>query len=80
MYSYRKIHKKLLPPELLFWAQICTKSFIGLTAPPQLYLGGLLLRGEGEVKVREGREFVLCHRKKKEKSALWKNYVTDESP
>jgi len=54
---------------------ICTESFVGwgfapanplgeLTALPQtpeLYLWGLLLKGE--------REFVLCPRKKKEKSA-----------
>jgi len=36
------------------------------SAPPgpqrELYLGSLILRGRG-------REFVLCHRKKKEKSA-----------
>ena len=25
----RKIRKKLLPPELLFLARICTKSFVG---------------------------------------------------
>ena len=79
----RKINKKLLPPELLFLTPICTKSFVDLgfapdptegaySAPqtPQLYLGGLLLKGgQG----RGERKYVLCPRKKKEKSELTQN-------
>jgi len=51
-----------LPHELLFLAQICTKSFVGrphwgsLQGSPKLYLGGLLLRGEGGGKGGEERE------------------------
>jgi len=29
IYSCVKLHKKLLPPELPFLIQICTKSFVG---------------------------------------------------
>jgi len=29
IYSCEKLHKKLLPPELPFWTQIHTKSFVG---------------------------------------------------
>jgi len=56
-----------LPPERLFLAQICTKSFVGwgfapdptggaYSAPPDPLAGlrGLLLRGEG--RAGEGRE------------------------
>ena len=57
-----KMHKKLLPPELLLLAQICTKSFVGwgfapdptgraYSAPPDL-LPGL---GSGAPGKREGR-------------------------
>ena len=59
-----KMHKKLLPPELLLLAQICTKSFVGwgfapdptggaYSAPPDPLagLGGWGPRGKGR---REG--------------------------
>jgi len=64
----KKLHKKLLPPELPFLTQICTKSFVGwgfapdpctggaysVPQNPLLYLGGLLQRvgREGEGKGR----------------------------
>jgi len=66
LFLCRKLHlfvgksaKKLLPPELLFWAQICTKSFVGWGFAPDPTGGaysspdplavfmGLLLRGIG---------------------------------
>ena len=34
IYSYEKLHKKLLPPELPFLIQICTKSFVGWCFAP----------------------------------------------
>jgi len=41
MYSGKKLHKKLLPPELLFLTPICTKSFVGWRAGalPQTHWG-----------------------------------------
>jgi len=56
----RKIDKKLLPPELLFLAQIGTKSFVGWGLIIAVFRGPLLrVRGGGregnEGDVREGR-------------------------
>ena len=65
IYSYEKLHKKLLPPELPFLTQICTKSFVGwrfapdptggaYSAPPDplAVFRGLLVRNGRE---KEGR-------------------------
>ena len=66
-----KMHKKLLPPELLLLAQICTKSFVGLgftpdptggaySTPPDplagLGGGALGIGKEGREGEKEGRE------------------------
>ena len=60
---------------------ICTKSFVGQSPRPHwgsldrspdplaVFRGLLLNRGEEERSGGEGREFVRCHRKKKEMSA-----------
>ena len=51
-----KMHKKLLPPELLLLAQICTKSFVGwgftYSAPPDPLSG---LGGGDPGKMEGGR-------------------------
>jgi len=69
-----KSTKTILPPELHFLTPICTKSFVApdstaygaaYSAPPYALHIAVFMRLQGG----EGREFVLCPRNKKEKSA-----------
>ena len=50
MFSGKKLHKKLLPPEQPFLTPICTKSFVGWRA------GALGKRGEGMIGEGRGGE------------------------
>jgi len=86
IYSCIKLHKKLLPPELPFLTQICTKSFVGwgfapdptggaCSAPPHpmaVFRWPLLRERRGEIGQRMGREEGEGKRRGKGRGGKWR--------